>query len=140
MATYTVQVHVPEGLTALDLDIIKLTAQFVARNGAAFLTGLTQREGNNPQFYFLKPTHSMFGFFTSLADAYSAVLMPDKGLREKLASDATDRYSCGLVICVCCILSGTRILCPCVLACIFCLSQDMFYCRDRRETLCFWAL
>jgi len=43
------QVHVPEGLTALDLDIIKLTAQFVARNGAAFLTGLTQREANNPQ-------------------------------------------------------------------------------------------
>jgi hypothetical protein len=33
------QVHVPEGLTALDLDLIKLTAQFVARNGAAFLTG-----------------------------------------------------------------------------------------------------
>lgn len=26
-------VHIPEGLTALDLDTIKLTAQFVARNG-----------------------------------------------------------------------------------------------------------
>jgi hypothetical protein len=43
------QVHVPEGLTGLDLDVIKLTAQFVARNGAAFLTGLTTREANNPQ-------------------------------------------------------------------------------------------
>lgn len=89
------QVHVPEGLTGLDLDLIKLTAQFVARNGAAFLTGLTQRESNNPAFYFLKPTHSMFGFFTSLADAYSAVLMPDKGLKEQLAHDAGDRWAEG---------------------------------------------
>ena len=39
----------PEGLTALDLDVIKLTAQFVARNGRAFLTGLAQREAANPQ-------------------------------------------------------------------------------------------
>jgi len=47
--THTRQVHVPEGLTALDLDVIKMTAQFVARNGKAFLTGLAQREASNPQ-------------------------------------------------------------------------------------------
>ena len=34
-------VHVPEGLTYFDLDLIKLTAQFVARNGKGFLTGAT---------------------------------------------------------------------------------------------------
>lgn len=43
------------------------------------------------QFYFLKPTHSLFGFFTALADAYSAVLMPDKELHGRLAQDASDR-------------------------------------------------
>ena len=32
-------VHVPEGLTYFDVDLIKLTAQFVARNGKGFLTG-----------------------------------------------------------------------------------------------------
>ena len=69
-------VDVPPGITSLDLDVIKLTAQFVARNGKTFLTGLTSREHSNPQFNFLKPTHSMFGFFTSLADAYSKVLIP----------------------------------------------------------------
>jgi hypothetical protein len=31
------------------LDVIKLTAQFVARNGKSFLTGLTSREHMNPQ-------------------------------------------------------------------------------------------
>lgn len=83
-------VRLPEGITGEELDIIKLTAQFVARNGKSFLTGLTSREINNPQFHFLKPTHSMFMFFTSLADAYSKVLMPPKGLTEKLKKSVTD--------------------------------------------------
>uniref|UniRef100_A0A2P2MQK5 Uncharacterized protein MANES_04G066600 n=1 Tax=Rhizophora mucronata TaxID=61149 RepID=A0A2P2MQK5_RHIMU len=83
-------VRLPEGITGEELDIIKLTAQFVARNGQAFLTGLTNREMNNPQFHFLKPTHSMFTFFTGLADAYSKVLMPQKGLTEKLTKSITD--------------------------------------------------
>ncbi|KAK9807061.1 hypothetical protein WJX72_012308 [[Myrmecia] bisecta] len=84
-------VHVPEGLTLQDLDIIKLTAQFVARNGKQFLTGLASREHANPQFNFLKPTHSLFGFFTALCDAYSKVLMPPKGTMERLQRDTSDR-------------------------------------------------
>jgi splicing factor 3A subunit 1 len=83
-------VRLPEGITGEELEIIKLTAQFVARNGKSFLTGLTSREINNPQFHFLKPTHSMFMFFTSLADAYSKVLMPPKGLTEKLKNSVAD--------------------------------------------------
>ncbi|KNA08628.1 hypothetical protein SOVF_160920 [Spinacia oleracea] len=84
-------VRLPEGITGEELDIIKLTAQFVARNGKSFLTGLTSREMNNPQFHFMKPTHSMFMFFTALADAYSKVLMPSKGLTEKLSKSVSDR-------------------------------------------------
>lgn len=83
-------VRLPEGITGEELDMIKLTAQFVARNGKSFLTGLTSREGNNPQFHFLRPTHSMFMFFTSLADAYSKVLMPPKGLTDKLKNSVAD--------------------------------------------------
>lgn len=82
-------VRLPEGITGEELDIIKLTSQFVARNGKSFLTGLTSREINNPQFHFLKPTHSMFMFFTSLVDAYSKVLMPPKGT-DKLRKSVTD--------------------------------------------------
>ncbi|KAH9605163.1 hypothetical protein KSS87_023018 [Heliosperma pusillum] len=84
-------VRLPEGVTGEELDIIKLTAQFVARNGKSFLTGLTSREMNNPQFHFLKPTHSMFMFFTALADAYSKVLMPPKGLTDKINKSVVDR-------------------------------------------------
>lgn len=76
--------RLPEGITGTELDIIKLTAQFVARNGRTFLHGLTHREMANQTFAFLKTTHSMFTFFTSLTDAYSKVLMPPKGIAEKL--------------------------------------------------------
>ena len=33
------QVRVPEGMSMEQLDVIKLTAQFVARNGKQFLAG-----------------------------------------------------------------------------------------------------
>ncbi|KFM23650.1 putative splicing factor 3A subunit 1 [Auxenochlorella protothecoides] len=50
----------------------RLTAAAVARNGKKFLTELASREHASPQFNFLKPTHSLFAFFTALCDAYSA--------------------------------------------------------------------
>ncbi|KAL6546192.1 hypothetical protein OROMI_021913 [Orobanche minor] len=83
-------VRLPDGITGEELDIVMLTAQFVARNGKSFLSGLTSRESSNPQFHFLRPTHSMFMFFTSLADAYSKVLMPPKGLTDRLRNSVAD--------------------------------------------------
>lgn len=79
----------PSGLSALDMDVIKLTAQFTAANGREFLAGLAQREMRNPQFDFLKPTHLLFSYFTSLVDAYAKVLAPsdDQAERLKLLSD-----------------------------------------------------
>merc|ERR1719161_1735480 len=76
-------------IAPMDMDIIKLTAQFVARNGQKFLIGLTQRESRNPQFDFLKPTHALFGYFTSLVDTYTKCLMPNKDELEKLKKCVT---------------------------------------------------
>ncbi|KAL6849928.1 hypothetical protein ACP4OV_020555 [Aristida adscensionis] len=83
-------VRLPEGITGEELDIIKLTAQFVARNGKNFLTSLAQRESTNAQFHFIRPTHSMFPFFTSLTDAYSRVLRPEPGLLKELREGSKD--------------------------------------------------
>ncbi|CAL9215002.1 unnamed protein product [Arabidopsis halleri] len=83
-------VRLPTGIMEEELDIIKHTAQFVARNGESFLRGLMSREMNNTQFQFMKPTHSMFTFFTSLVDAYSEVLMPPRDLKEKLRKSVAD--------------------------------------------------
>jgi splicing factor 3A subunit 1 len=70
-------IPIPAGISALDLDVIKVTAQFAARNGKKFVTTLASKEHANPQFNFLRPQHSMFTFFTALADAYEKVLSPD---------------------------------------------------------------
>ncbi|UZO19681.1 uncharacterized protein OCT59_010957 [Rhizophagus irregularis] len=58
-------------ISAQDLDILKLTAQFVARNGRQFMTALSQREQRNYQFDFLRPNHSLFNYFTKLVEQYT---------------------------------------------------------------------
>jgi len=58
----------------MEADVMQHTAQFVAKNGQRFLVGLTEREKHNPLFDFLKPTHSLFPYFTALIDAYSRIL------------------------------------------------------------------
>jgi splicing factor 3A subunit 1 len=74
-------------------DIIKLTAQFVARNGQRFLNGLSEREAKNSQYDFLKPNHHLFGYFTNLVDSYSKCLLPRKDEIAKLQSFANDRFA-----------------------------------------------
>ncbi len=65
-------------------DIIKLTALFTARRGRPFLHGLAQKESRNYEFDFMRPTHSLFGYFNSLVEQYSKVLLPSKEMLEKL--------------------------------------------------------
>lgn len=81
----------PSGLSAMDLDIIKLTAQYTAASGRQFLAGLAQREQRNPQFDFLKPTHMLFSYFTALVDAYTRVISPPIDVRARLESDKDRR-------------------------------------------------
>ncbi|KAL4493961.1 hypothetical protein ABPG72_021978 [Tetrahymena utriculariae] len=67
-------IQIPTQLTSLELDIIKHTAQFVAKNGKKFLISLTEREKQNPQFDFLKPTNSLFSFFINLVNSYQKII------------------------------------------------------------------
>ncbi|VEN49201.1 unnamed protein product [Callosobruchus maculatus] len=78
----------PPSISALDLDIVKLTAQFVARNGRAFLTQLMNREQRNFQFDFLRPQHSLFQYFTKLLEQYTKVLIPQKSMQQRLRDEA----------------------------------------------------
>ena len=59
----------PPSISAFDLDVVKLTAQFVARNGRQFLTNLMNREQRNYQFDFLRPQHSLFQGYIYLSSS-----------------------------------------------------------------------
>ena len=71
-------------LTYSERDIMKLTALFTARRGRAFLASLSAKEGRNYQFDFLRPTHSLFGYFNRLVEQYSKVLLPSKEMLAQL--------------------------------------------------------
>lgn len=57
-----------------DLDVIRLTALFVAKNGRHFMTQLAQREVGNAQFQFLMPNHTFHNFFQHHVDQYTTLL------------------------------------------------------------------
>jgi len=78
----------PPSISAFDLDMVKLTAQFVARNGRQFLTNLMKIEARNYQFDFLRPQHSLFNYFTKLVEQYTKILIPPKDLLGKLRKEA----------------------------------------------------
>ncbi|PGH09532.1 splicing factor 3A subunit 1 [Blastomyces parvus] len=65
-------------INALDLEVVKLTALFVAKRGKSFMTALSQRETRNFQFDFLRPQHSLYQFFTRLVDQYTSLLQTDE--------------------------------------------------------------
>ena len=74
----------PPSISAQELDVIKLTAQFVAKNGKAFLQTLIQKEQKNYLFDFLRPQHGHFQYFTKLVEQYSKILLPETKMLEKL--------------------------------------------------------
>lgn len=74
----------PPSLSAQELDIVKLTAQFVAIHGRSFLTSLMRKEERNYQFDFLRPQHGLFSYFTSMIEQYTKILVPAKDLVSNL--------------------------------------------------------
>lgn len=76
----------------LDIDVIKLTAQFVARNGRPFLSSIMNKEQRNPMFDFLKPQHSHFSYFTKLVDQYTKILLPQKDLVSNMKKEVENPF------------------------------------------------
>lgn len=48
------------------------------------------KEARNYEFDFLKPTHSLFGFFNSLVEQYTKVLLPSNDMLQKLKEDSEE--------------------------------------------------
>ena len=77
-------------ISGTELDIIKISAQFVAKNGQKFLSDLIKREKDNPQFDFMKPQHTLFGYFTFLVGCYAKILNNKNEILTKIEKYATN--------------------------------------------------
>lgn len=88
-------------ISAQDLDVVRLTALFVAKNGRSFMTTLSQKETRNYQFDFLRPQHSLYQFFSRLVDQYTLLLQSASTDGEKakkarmldLEHNTNDKYN-----------------------------------------------
>ncbi|AAW40714.1 hypothetical protein CNBA0990 [Cryptococcus deneoformans B-3501A] len=78
------------GVTAMDLDILRLTALFHARRGRSFLSSLSVKEGRNYQFDFLRPTHSLYGYYNRMVESYQKIMQPPPGLIDGVIKEAND--------------------------------------------------
>ncbi|KAF2452441.1 Pre-mRNA splicing factor PRP21 like protein-domain-containing protein, partial [Lineolata rhizophorae] len=58
----------------LDQQVILITARHAAKHGRSFITQLSQREANNPQFDFLRPNHSLYQYYTRMVDQYASII------------------------------------------------------------------
>ena len=81
---------VPGGMDELSLEIIFLTARYVAQLGSPFLTQLRSLEKGNAQYGFLFPDHPFHGRFNALVDCYRACLQPPDELLAELAAAVAD--------------------------------------------------
>lgn len=79
-------------LSAQDLDIIKLTALYAAKNGRQFVTSLGHQEARNFQFDFLKPNHSLYPLFNAYVRQYKRVLTPDSYITQTIERGLKNKY------------------------------------------------
>mmetsp|Transcript_9409 Transcript_9409/g.14023 ORF Transcript_9409/g.14023 Transcript_9409/m.14023 type:complete len:748 (-) Transcript_9409:180-2423(-) len=76
----------PKSISQSQLEIIKLTAQFIALTGGSknsFLRELTHQEWGNPLYGFLQPRHGDYAYFTQLVDIYRRILQRTVVMHEK---------------------------------------------------------
>lgn len=84
-------------ISAQDLDIIKLTALYVARNGSLFLHALSRAESKNFQYDFLKHTHSLYPLFNQLVEQYKKVINPQPILLDRIKQGQSTDYTYSIV-------------------------------------------
>lgn len=59
--------------TPLEIEIIKLTAQFIALNGKSFTVTLQSKYRDNGQFAFLEEDHHLNSYFQFILNSYQTI-------------------------------------------------------------------
>ncbi|VWU48415.1 splicing factor 3A subunit 1, putative [Hepatocystis sp. ex Piliocolobus tephrosceles] len=78
-------------INSVDVDLIKTTALFVARNGNKFLNELIHREKNNNQYDFLRANNLYFNYFSKLIDIYTKCILPNDTILNKIKTYSNNK-------------------------------------------------
>lgn len=78
---------------AVELDVLKLTALWAARQGPSFTARLMAREQHTYQFAFLHPAHPLFSYFHLMTEQYRRVMQPSQACMDTVRRSASRR--CG---------------------------------------------
>eukprot|EP00002_Diphylleia_rotans_P016467 TRINITY_DN3202_c0_g2_i1.p1 TRINITY_DN3202_c0_g2~~TRINITY_DN3202_c0_g2_i1.p1 ORF type:complete len:687 (+),score=204.19 TRINITY_DN3202_c0_g2_i1:44-2104(+) len=79
-------------ISPLLMDVMKLTAMFVARNGDQFKIDLQSRErAPDSQFDFLDSKHSFYPIFELLVNSYRKILNAPESMISQLKIDASEK-------------------------------------------------
>lgn len=73
----------PHSIPSFDFDLIRLVAQYVAKNGRPFQMGLWNRESRNAQYGFLQPHHPLHDLYQHLVSDYTRIIIKDKPTVER---------------------------------------------------------
>ncbi|KAH3661990.1 hypothetical protein OGAPHI_006171 [Ogataea philodendri] len=86
----------PGKVSALDLDMMKLAAQFVAVNGDSFIEQLEKHVSSDKkqslQFEFLRPSHSLHKVFERYLGSYRLILEEEGQIKQELDGFSTTRF------------------------------------------------
>ncbi|KAL0206462.1 hypothetical protein P9112_001769 [Eukaryota sp. TZLM1-RC] len=63
----------PSDIDLITLETMKVTAQYVAKNGRTFLATLVKQTSDVPSLSFLNPSSPLFSFFTVLVHNYQKI-------------------------------------------------------------------
>jgi splicing factor 3A subunit 1 len=71
-------------ISAKDLEVLKLTALWTAKNGENWLKELRNREQGNFQFEFLRANHSFNTFFKAIVEQYRILLFEEQTVESRI--------------------------------------------------------
>ncbi|KAI3631677.1 hypothetical protein MIR68_010150 [Amoeboaphelidium protococcarum] len=82
-----------EVISALDRDVMLLTAKYFTVKGQQFLIDLQSSHANDPQFGFLNPSHSLHAIYNSYVQQYSQIKEHPQMARDQLLQQSKDMFS-----------------------------------------------
>ncbi|ODV94856.1 hypothetical protein PACTADRAFT_76458 [Pachysolen tannophilus NRRL Y-2460] len=81
-------------MSSLDLDVIKMTAFFIAKNGSSFIDQVLRKTSDEAsQFEFLNANHSFRKIFDSYVLQYEKILKPSEKLINKIEEGLKNPYN-----------------------------------------------